>query len=126
MDPILASNAQNRFCFWGSAPDPTGGAYDAPPDTLVTKGFLLSAVAASRLRHSQFELLARSHKHPSFEISSISPFRLPLFNSVELTNYGYFCIFLSSLTLCFRAFCYFIKPLSNKNFIHLLLFRFDC
>src|SRR6218665_2573390 len=33
---------------------------------LVAKGFLLSAIAALRLRHSQFELLARSRKHPSF------------------------------------------------------------
>src|SRR6218665_86987 len=92
MDPILASNAQNRFGFWGSAPDPTGGAYDAPPDSLVTKGFLLSAMAALRLRHSQFELLARSHKHPHLlDIKFFSLCRLPLFNSVELMNYGYFC-----------------------------------
>src|SRR6218665_3044438 len=32
---------------------------------------------------------------------------------------------LSSLNLCFRAFCYFMNPASNKNFIHLLFFRFD-
>jgi len=31
---------------------PAGGAYDAPPDTLVVRGFLPSAIAASRLRRS--------------------------------------------------------------------------
>src|SRR6218665_2011001 len=35
---------------WGSVPDPAGGAYDAPPDPLVGRGFLPSAIAASRLR----------------------------------------------------------------------------
>src|SRR6218665_331873 len=33
---------------------------------------------------------------------------------------------LSSPNLCFRAFCYFMNPASNKNFIHLLFFGFDC
>src|SRR6218665_1098889 len=66
--------------------------YDAPPDPLVAKGFLLSAIAALRLRHSQFELLARSYKHPQLLDLKFSPCRLPLFNSVKQTNYGYFCI----------------------------------
>ena len=52
----LASNAQNCVGFWGSAPDPDGGAYDAPPYPLVVRGFLPSAIAASRLRRSQFPL----------------------------------------------------------------------
>ena len=30
---------------WGSAPDPAGGAYDAPPDPLVRRGFAPSALA---------------------------------------------------------------------------------
>src|SRR6218665_4166521 len=45
---------------WGSAPDPGGGAYDAPPDPLVVRGFLPSAIAASRLRRLQFFKLGRS------------------------------------------------------------------
>ena len=28
----LAWNVQNRFGFWGSTPDPAGGAYNAPSD----------------------------------------------------------------------------------------------
>ena len=44
---------QNRVRFWVSAPDPAGGAYDAPPDPLVVRGFLPSAIAASRLRRLQ-------------------------------------------------------------------------
>src|SRR6218665_2866029 len=62
------------------------------PRPLVAKGFLLSAIAASRLRHSQFELLERSHKHPQLLDFKFFPCRFPLLNSVELTNYGYFCI----------------------------------
>ena len=27
---------------WGSAPDPAGGAYDAPPDPLIVRGSLRS------------------------------------------------------------------------------------
>ena len=45
---IFALNVQNCIGFWGSAPDLAGGAYDAPPDPLVVKGFLPSAIAASR------------------------------------------------------------------------------
>src|SRR6218665_822400 len=54
MYSILASNVQNHVGFWGSAPDPAGGAYDAPPDPLVARGFLPSAIAASHLRHLQY------------------------------------------------------------------------
>src|SRR6218665_3217984 len=41
----LTRNVQNRVDFWGSAPNPAGGAYNAPPDPLV--------VRASCLRQSQ-------------------------------------------------------------------------
>src|SRR6218665_4198342 len=34
--------------FLGSAPDPVGGAYGAPPNPLVGRGFLPSALAASQ------------------------------------------------------------------------------
>src|SRR6218665_2832488 len=51
---VLALNVQNRVGFWGSAPDPGEGAYDAPPDPLVVRGFLPSAIAASRLWRLQF------------------------------------------------------------------------
>src|SRR6218665_1746183 len=46
---------QNHFGFWGSAPNPTGGAYNAPPRNLVVRGFFLPfAIAASHLRRLQF------------------------------------------------------------------------
>src|SRR6218665_4001263 len=50
----LAGNVQNRVDLWGSAPGPAEGAYDAPSDSLVVRGFLPSAIAASRLRRLQF------------------------------------------------------------------------
>ena len=39
MSDFKATMHQNRFQSWGSAPDPDGGAYSAPPDLLaVFKG----------------------------------------------------------------------------------------
>ena len=58
----LAWNVQNRVGFWGSVPDPAGGAYDALPDPLVVRGFLPSAIAVSCLRHLQFSQLRRPMK----------------------------------------------------------------
>src|SRR6218665_2644938 len=37
--------------------DPAGRAYDAPPDPIVDRGFLPSAIAASRLRRLQLPKL---------------------------------------------------------------------
>ena len=37
--PNLTSNAQKCVGGWGSAPDPAGGAYDAPPDPLIVRSF---------------------------------------------------------------------------------------
>src|SRR6218665_1132935 len=37
--------------FLGLRPRPRWGAYHGPPDPLVVRGFLPSAIAASRLRH---------------------------------------------------------------------------
>src|SRR6218665_1682272 len=53
----LTRNVQNRVDFWGSAPDPAEGAYDAPSDSLVVRGFLPSAIAASGLRRLQHPVL---------------------------------------------------------------------
>ena len=41
-------------CGWGSAPDPAGGAYDAPPDPLIGFAQALRALGsrALRARHS--------------------------------------------------------------------------
>src|SRR6218665_3800440 len=50
MYSIWAQNVQNCFGFWGSAPDPAGRAYDAPPVPLVVRGFLPSTIAVLRLR----------------------------------------------------------------------------
>ena len=36
-----------------------GGAYDAPPDPLVVRGFLPSAIAASRLRRLHFPQISQ-------------------------------------------------------------------
>src|SRR6218665_2529930 len=40
-------NVQNCVGFWSSAPDPAGGAYDTPPNPLVGRGFLPSAIACN-------------------------------------------------------------------------------
>jgi len=40
---ILLSKSRNGVGFWGSAPDPAGGAYSAPPNPLA--GFGLCFVA---------------------------------------------------------------------------------
>src|SRR6218665_1818071 len=52
--PFGTKFKKNCVGFWGSAPDPIGGAHDAPPSPLVGRGFLPSAIAASRLRRLQF------------------------------------------------------------------------
>src|SRR6218665_1280046 len=55
--PFWNNDVQNRFGFWGSAPDPSGGAYDPPPaGSLVVRGFLPSAIAALRLRRLHFSI----------------------------------------------------------------------
>ena len=50
----------------GAPPDPAGGAYGAPSDPLVVRGFLPSAIAASPLRRLQLPQRARSGRYPSF------------------------------------------------------------
>src|SRR6218665_3250556 len=46
--------------FLGLRPRPRWGPHDAPPSPLVGRGFLPSAIAASRLRRLQFLQLGRS------------------------------------------------------------------
>ena len=46
------------FWSWGSAPDPAGGAYDAPPDPLIGRGFAPSALA---LYYWYLYMLQRRH-----------------------------------------------------------------
>src|SRR6218665_519932 len=100
------------------APDPGGGAYDAPPGTLVARGFLHS-FAASCLLRSQYDLLSRSSRGTTASRSQFFPSMLPLLNScirppcmrfVELTNYGYFCIHCPPPNLCLWAISYFMNP----------------
>ena len=43
--PFYKPNAPNTIGGWGSAPDPAGGAYDAPPDPLIVRGFAPLALA---------------------------------------------------------------------------------
>jgi len=59
---------------WGSAPDPAGGAYDAPPDPLVGWGggyplpipYRLGAYGASTLAPSALGYLTEAKAHPHF------------------------------------------------------------
>src|SRR6218665_1613816 len=44
--PHLISNALKCVGGWGSAPDPAGGVYDAPPDPLIVRGNALSALGS--------------------------------------------------------------------------------
>ena len=122
MYQILAWNAQNRFGFWGSAPDPAGGAYDAPSDA---RSFFPSAIAASRLQRWQSDLLSHVLIGTPASRSQFLPFRLPLLNSwiwprtwgLGVDELGIFLYSLFPPNLCFRAFCYFMNPASNKYFI---------
>ena len=51
---------------WGSAPDPAGGAYDAPPDLLVGWGGPYpTPLGASTLAPSAFGCLTEAKAHPT-------------------------------------------------------------
>src|SRR6218665_3197458 len=56
----------------------------------------------------------------------VFPLQAPLVQFCGADELGILLYTLSSPNLCFRAFCYFMNPASNKYFIHLLFFRFDC
>src|SRR6218665_1212604 len=71
----LTRNVQNRVDFWGSAPDPAEGANDAPSDSLVVRGFLPSAIAASRLRRLQHPVLGGNCFHHSGGIDATEDIR---------------------------------------------------
>src|ERR1700733_5489783 len=72
MNSILASNAQNSVGFWGSAPDPAGGAYDAPPYPLIVRGFLPSAIATSRFQRSPTIRKANINERPGYFLKPLS------------------------------------------------------
>src|SRR6218665_3059847 len=105
MLPILARSAENRFGFWGSAPDPAGGLRRSlrPPSRNLTYPHVLI------------------YRHPSFLISMF-PSRLPLLNSWirppvhEVCGFDELWIFLYALSppnLCIEALCYFMNPASH-------------
>src|SRR6218665_1799216 len=48
--PNVISNDLKCAGGWGSAPDPTGGASNAPPDPLIMSGFAPKALAPRPLR----------------------------------------------------------------------------
>src|SRR6218665_2536896 len=48
--PNVISNDLKCAGGWGSAPDPAGGASDAPPDPLIVSGFAPKALAPRPLR----------------------------------------------------------------------------
>src|SRR6218665_1957521 len=48
--PNVISNDLKCAGGWGSAPDPAGGPYDAPPDPLIVSGFAPKALAPRPLR----------------------------------------------------------------------------
>src|SRR6218665_3422837 len=110
----------------GVPPQTPLGSLRRSPDPVVAKGFLLSAIAVSRLWHSQFELLAYSHKHTQLLDLKFFPLQALLVQFCGAEELWILLYTLSSPNLCFRAFCYFMNPASNKYFIHLLFFRFDC
>ena len=72
MYSILASNAQNFVGFWGSVPGPAGGAYDAPPDPLIVRGFLPSAIATSRFQRSPTMRKANNNERPGYFLKPLS------------------------------------------------------
>src|SRR6218665_1188704 len=100
--------------FLGLRTRPRWGAYDAPPDRSPNCEGPLSFSTHS-LTYSRVLISTPASR------SQVFPSRL--------TGLAQFCgadelwILLYSLyspNLCFRAFCYFMNPASNKNLIHLL------
>ena len=65
-----------------SAPDPAGGPCDDSPDPIVARGFLPSAIAASRLRQSQLRAFGTCNIHISTAYSCFTPHGLKS-NSVK-------------------------------------------
>src|SRR6218665_4172704 len=63
---LFGMKCSKSLRFLGLRPRPHGGAYGAPPDPLVARGFLPSAITASRLRRLQFPhgLKSNSIKEP--------------------------------------------------------------
>src|SRR6218665_3609487 len=106
MHTYIHTYIQNRFGFWGSAPDP-----------LVVRGFLSSAITASSLPRLQF-----LHSHVlecipySFQISvfsSGSPYLIPVSAPVGPMNYGYLCGLCPPPNLCLWALCPHHEKISN-------------
>src|SRR6218665_468640 len=65
MYSILALKCSKSRRLLGLRPRPRWGAYHAPPDPLVVRGFLSSAIAASRLqRLTLLELPQNKNSHP--------------------------------------------------------------
>src|SRR6218665_4124707 len=75
--------------FLGLRPRPRWGAYDAPPDPIVGRGFLPSTIAPSRLRRLQFPRLACPSQSPP-------PWRLQHLDSFTFNMSHY----LKSLKIC--------------------------
>src|SRR6218665_831184 len=104
----------SKLCrFLGLRPRPRWEAYGAPPDPLVGRGFLPSAIAASRLRACNFRgshvYTRKNLKFPPAQ--SPSPWRLQHLNffTFKMSHY------LKSLKICPATNAY--SPLRKKDYI---------
>src|SRR6218665_1824223 len=98
--PNFGMKCSKSLRFLPLRPTPRWGSLQRSPDPLVVRGLLPSAIAASRLQRSQFDL--SSHVWKSTQLLDLNfPLQAPLtqfldptpyMTSVELTNYRFFCI----------------------------------
>src|SRR6218665_213727 len=132
---LFGMKCSKSLRFLGLRPSPRGGAYDAPPDPLVARGFFPSAIAASRLRRLQFP-----HGLISNSIKEGCPMRLGGICARGLRGDRRPCSWLSLITAIslsyelnsrsISAICQYILSLitsqdflTNKAFWHLLPLR---
>ena len=107
----------------GLRPRPRWGSLRRSPDPLVAMGFLLSAITPSAL--TVWPTRTFSYIRTPASRSQLFPLQAPLAQFCGADELSILLYTLYSPNLCFRALCYFMDPPSNKNFIHLLFFRFD-
>ena len=97
MYSILAWNVQTRIDLWGSAPHPTG-AYYAPQDPLVMRGFLPTAITAARLTRSGRHGRRLGGSPPKFEVGD-GPCIVPQYLGNTLYTLKITVVMLQTLTI---------------------------
>src|ERR1700733_7667559 len=88
----FAIKCSNFFGFWGSVPDPAGGAYDAPPDPLIVRGFLPSAIETSRVPRSYsriFHPIGYSNRGPILVAVINIYMAIHVYNTIYIYMYMY-------------------------------------